>query len=111
MMHSDDLLDIGQTLKVSRGALQELVQRYHIRRLALFGSAARGELKPDSDIDLMVEFAPGEAPSLWSAQDLQQDFVQLFGGRHVDIAPPEILRNPYRRKTIERDLKVLYEAA
>jgi len=60
--------------------LQELVQRYHIRRLALFGSAARGELKPDSDIDLMVEFAPGEAPSLWSAQDLQQDFVQLFGG-------------------------------
>ena len=111
MMHSDDLLVIGQTLKVSRAALQELVRRYHIRRLALFGSAARDELKPDSDIDLMVEFEPGAAPSLWAAQDLQQDFVRLFDGRQVDIAPPEILRNPYRRKTIERDLKVLYEAA
>jgi predicted nucleotidyltransferase len=111
MMNTDDLLVIGQKLKVSRTALQALARRYHIRRLALFGSAARGELKPDSDIDLMVEFAPGEALSLWSAQDLQHDFAQLFGGRRVDIAPPEILRNPYRRKTIERDLKVLYEAA
>jgi predicted nucleotidyltransferase len=111
MMNTDDLLVIGQKLKVSRAALQELVQRYHIRRLALFGSAARDELTPDSDIDLMVEFVPGEAPSFWSVQDLQQDFARLFGGRHVDIVPPEILRNPYRRKTIERDLKVLYEAA
>lgn len=111
MTHSDDLLVIGQKLKVSRAALQELARRYHIRRLALFGSAARDELTPDSDIDLMVEFVPGEAPSLWSVQGLQEDFMELFGGRRVDIAPPEILRNPYRRKTIERDLKVLYEAA
>lgn len=111
MTNSDDQLVIGQRLKVSRAALQELVRRYHIRRLALFGSAARDELKPDSDIDLMVEFEPGEAPSLWAAQEIQQDFIRLFGGRHVDIAPPEILRNPFRRRSIERDLKVLYEAA
>lgn len=111
MTNSDDQLVIGQRIKVSRAALQELVRRYHIRRLALFGSAARDELKPDSDIDLMVEFEPGEAPSLWAAQEIQQDFIRLFGGRHVDIAPPEILRNPFRRRSIERDLKVLYEAA
>ncbi len=111
MMNDQDQLVIGRTLHVSHAALQELVRRYHIRRLALFGSAARDELKPDSDIDLMVEFEPGAAPSLWSAQDLREDFVRLFGGRHVDIAPPEILRNPYRRRTIERDLKVLYDAA
>lgn len=111
MMNDQDQLVIGRKLHVPRAALQELVQRYHIRRLALFGSAARDELKPDSDIDLMVEFEPGAAPSLWSAQDLREDFVRLFGGRRVDIAPPEILRNPYRRRTIERDLKVLYDAA
>ena len=38
--------------------------QYHIRKLSLFGSAAWGELRPDSDIDLLVEFEPGKAPSL-----------------------------------------------
>ena len=42
----------------------ELCQRHHIRRLALFGSQARGEQRPDSDVDLLVEFAPGYVPGL-----------------------------------------------
>ncbi len=106
-----DTLVIGGALEVSRAALRRLAQRYHIDRLALFGSAARGELSLDSDVDLLVEFEPGRAPSLWAAQSLQDDFSRIFGGRPVDIAAPEILRNPYRRRTIERDMKVLYEAA
>lgn len=106
-----DTLVIGGTIAVPRAALEQLVRRYHIRRLELFGSAARGELKPDSDIDLLVEFEPGQAPSLWTSQELQDDFSRLFGGKPVDISPPEILRNPYRRKTIERDAQVLYESA
>jgi predicted nucleotidyltransferase len=110
MMSDNDRLVIGG-VAVSRSALRDLAQRYHIRRLVLFGSAARGELRPDSDVDLLVEFEPGQAPSLWAAQELQADFSHLFGDRPVDISPPEILRNPYRRKTIEPDLKVLYEAA
>ena len=101
----------GGTIVAPREELERLARRYHIRRLALFGSAARGELGPDSDIDLLVEFEPGQAPSLWAEQDLEGSFSQLFGGRRVDIAPPGIMRNPYRRKHIERDMKVLYEAA
>ena len=111
MVSNQDRLVIAGAIEVSRDALQQLVQRYHIRRLVLFGSAARGELRPDSDIDLLVEFEPGQAPSLWTTQELQEDFSRLFKGKPVDISPPEILRNPYRRKTIERDAKVLYEAA
>ena len=106
-----DTLVIGGTIAVPRAALEELAQRYHIRRLELFGSAARGELQPDSDIDLLVEFEAAAAPSLWDAQQLQADLSRLLGGRRVDIAPPEILRNPYRRKTIEQDALLLYEAA
>ena len=104
-------MKIGENLTVSRQALDELVKRFHIRKLALFGSAARGELRPDSDVDLLVEFEPGSAPSLWSTTELQGEFSRLFGGRAVDIVPPEALRNPYRRKTIERDLKVLIDDA
>ena len=111
MMNREDMIRIGKELYVPRDQLQALALRFHILRAALFGSAARGELRPDSDIDLLVEFEPAQAPSLWAGQQLQDDFSRLFGGRAVDIVPPEILRNPYRRKTIEPDLKVFYESA
>lgn len=110
-MGASDAIQIGAQLSVPRAELESLVKRFRIRRLAVFGSAARGELRADSDVDLMVEFEAGQAPSLWSATELQEAFSRLFGGRPVDIVPPEVLRNPYRRKTIERDLKVLVDEA
>lgn len=105
-----DTLMIGHTLAVSRAALRKLARRYHIRRLVLFGSAARGELRPDSDIDLLVEFETGEAPSLGGMVEIQDAFARLFGGRKVDVATPSILNNPYRRRAIEKDMEVLYAA-
>lgn len=90
--------------------INRLCRQYGINRLALFGSAARGETTPDSDIDLLVEFAPDNKTSLFDIPAMQDAFSSAFGGRKVDIATPEILENPYRRKTILRDAKVLYEA-
>ena len=55
-MKNKGKLLIGGKIEVSCAKLKELAQRYHIKRLALFGSAARGELEPDSDTDLLVEF-------------------------------------------------------
>jgi predicted nucleotidyltransferase len=97
-------------LRIPQEKLARLCRRFHIRKLTLFGSAARGEMKSGSDVDLMVEFEPDRAPSLWDSPKLDEEFSALFGNRPVDIVPPEVLRNPYRRKTIQRDLKVLYEA-
>jgi uncharacterized protein len=90
--------------------LAALCRKYHVRRLGLFGSAARGELAPESDVDLLVEFEPGSAPSFWAEPELREAFGKLFGGRRVDLVPPAVLENPYRRRSILRDLKVLYEA-
>lgn len=95
---------------VSRTKVAALCRKYHVRRLGLFGSAARGELTPESDIDLLVEFEAGNAPSFWTEPAMREAFSALFGGRRVDLVPPEVLENPYRRKSILRDLKVLYEA-
>jgi len=105
-----DRFVIGGTIVVSRSDLQELAQRHHIRRLMLFGSAARGELRPDSDIDLLVEFETGEAPSLGGMVKIQDAFTTLFGGRKVDVATPSVLNNPYRRRAIEKDMEELYAA-
>jgi len=109
-MSEQDRLVIGGEIAISRTALEELAQRHHIRRLVLFGSAARGELKADSDIDLMVEFESGEAPSLGGMVEVQEAFVALFGGRMVDLATPSILNNPYRRRVIENNMEELYAA-
>jgi predicted nucleotidyltransferase len=110
LMSNRDRLVIGGKIVVPRAALRELARRYHIRRLVLFGSAARGELKPDSDIDLLVEFEGGEAPSLGGMVEIQEAFATLFGGRKVDVATPAILNNPYRQRAIEKDMEELYAA-
>lgn len=102
--------DLAPQPAVSRAKVAALCRKYHVRRLGLFGSAARGELAPGSDIDLLVEFEPGKAPSLWAEPEMREAFSALFGGRRVDLVPPEVLRNPYRRRSILRDLKVLHEA-
>jgi len=110
LMSNKDKLVIGGAIEISRADLRAVAQHYHIHQLMLFGSAARGELKQDSDIDLMVEFESGEAPSLGGMMEIQEAFAALFGGRKVDIATPSILNNPYRRRTIEKDMKELYAA-
>ena len=109
-MSEQDRLVIGGEIAISRAALEELAQRHHICRLVLFGSAARGELKADSDIDLLVEFESGEAPSLGGMVEIQEALVALFGGRTVDVATPSILNNPYRRRAIEKNMEELYAA-
>jgi predicted nucleotidyltransferase len=105
-----DKLLIGGEIEVSRRALRETAKRFHISRLSLFGSAARNELRPDSDIDLLVEFECGKAPSLGSMVDIQDAFSRLFKGRKVDVATRSILNNPYRKQHIEQDLEELYAA-
>ena len=109
-VNSDDISLPGGLAPVPRYVLAELARRYHIKRLALFGSAARGELTPSSDIDLLVEFEQGKAPSLGGMTVINNAFSPLFGGRKVDIATPAILNNPYRRREIEKDLELLYAA-
>ncbi len=104
-------IEIAPGIRVARDDLMRLVEAYHIRKLGVFGSAARGGLRPDSDIDLLVEFEPGSAPSFWQDDRLQQAFSHLFGDRPVDIVPPEVLRNPFRRRAIEKDLKVIFDEA
>ncbi len=109
-MPGTDKFVIDDRLIVSQAALAKLARRHHIHRLALFGSAARGELKADSDIDILVEFEKEKAPSLGDMVKISEDLSALFGGRKVDISTPSILKNPYRKRAIEKDLEELYAA-
>ncbi len=108
---SDQALDEVSRLKSREFSKQiaAICERFHVQKMALFGSAARGELTSDSDIDLLAEFKAGEAPAISGLLKMRQELEKLIG-RPVDLATPSILQNPYRRKAIMRDLEALYEA-
>ena len=89
--------------------IAEICRRYRVRRLQLFGSTAVGAERPDSDVDLLVEFIPGEAPSGFRLVDMQDELSAAFDGRKIDLAFPSMLNNPYRRRAIEPQLRPLFQ--
>ena len=89
--------------------IADICRRYHVRRLQMFGSAAVGQERPDSDVDLLVEFIPGEAPGGFGLVDMQDELSRTFDGRKIDLAFPSVLANAYRRRAIEPQLRSLYQ--
>jgi hypothetical protein len=87
-----------------------LCREYQVRRLSVFGSAARNTMRPDSDIDLLVEFEPGRAPSLAGLVRLKAASRASWKPTRSILRRPASLRNPYRRRMILRDLNELYAA-
>ena len=51
-------------IEISKDAIAAFCQRNHIRRLAFFGSVLRDDFGPESDVDVLVEFEPGQTPGL-----------------------------------------------
>jgi hypothetical protein len=65
-------------------SLAEFCRRHHIRKLAFFGSVLREDFRPDSDIDVLVEFEPGHVPGFGFIR-IQDELSSLLGGRRVDM--------------------------
>jgi uncharacterized protein len=87
--------------------LGSFCRRNRIRRLALFGSVLRDDFRPDSDVDVLVEFETGEAPGL-DFFSMQDELSELLG-RRVDLNTPGFL-SPYFRDQVGRAARVLYAA-
>jgi hypothetical protein len=96
-----------------RAEIAALCRRFGVRRLAVFGSAARGtDFDPArSDLDFLVEFDDGEpdALSLKTFFGLKEALEALFG-RSVDLVEPGAMRNPYLQASIERSREPVFEA-
>jgi len=93
---------------LDRDALAAFCRKWRIRELSLFGSALRDDFRPDSDIDLLYEFEPGQSVGL-GLIDMEDDLSELFGGRKVDLVPEKYL-NRYMRQRVLDSAEVLYEA-
>ncbi|SEE46725.1 hypothetical protein SAMN05519104_6205 [Rhizobiales bacterium GAS188] len=92
-----------------KDALASLCQRYRIRRLSLFGSTLKGFARPDSDVDLLVEFEPEAKPSLLTMAEIELELSPLLGGRKVDLrTAPDLSR--YFRDEVVRTAEAQYDA-
>ena len=88
--------------------IASICRRYGLRELSVFGSAARGEMRQDSDIDLLVDFLPDARPGLLGLSAFTREFSALLG-RRVDLAVKPALK-PRLRRSVLADAQVASEA-
>lgn len=86
-------------IDIPQAKIAELCQQYHIRKLSLFGSVLRDDFRPDSDIDVLVEFEPGHTPG-FAFIDIQDQLSEMLG-RQVDLNTPQDLSRYFRNQVIE----------
>ncbi len=97
-----------QAPDLSTTALRDLCRRYQVRELALFGSAARGELRADSDLDFLVEFEPQARVGFLTLSSLSRELSSLLH-RPVDLVPKAGLK-PTIRGQVLAEAEVVYAA-
>ncbi len=99
-----------QQLQASREDVAALCRRHRVRRLAVFGSTARGEARVGSDYDFLVEFdtlpAGGYATAFFG---LQEDLQALLNAP-VELVVEHAIRNPYFRQSVQAQRQELYAA-
>jgi hypothetical protein len=95
-------------IEIPRQAVAEFCRRHRIRRLALFGSILRDDFRPESDVDVLVEFEPGATPG-FGFIGVQDDLSEIVG-RPVDLHTPSSL-SKYFRDEVLHEAEALYDTA
>jgi predicted nucleotidyltransferase len=94
-------------IELHKEKIASFCRERHIRRLAIFGSALRSDFRPDSDIDLLVEFEPDHIPGLFGIARMERELSALCGGRKVDLRTPEDLSRYFRQRVLE-EAEIIY---
>ena len=99
-------------IRIPKAKIAEFCKRWNISEFAIFGSALRGDFRPDSDVDVLVSFAPQAKVSLFDMVHMQDELKSIFG-REVDLISKrgvENSRNYLRRKMILESAEVIHVA-
>ena len=99
-------------IEIDREKLETFCRKWKITELALFGSVLRDDFRPDSDVDVLVTFAPDAGVSLWDVLDAEEELKQMLG-RDVDLVlrtTVERSRNYIRRRNILSSARPFYVA-
>ena len=94
-------------VRVPRKKIAEFCKRWKVVEFSLFGSILREDFNPDSDVDVLVTFAPDAQVSLFDMVQMQLELKAIFA-RDVDMVEKASLNNPYRRREILQTAKRVY---
>lgn len=94
-------------LGISHDQVVRFCRRWLVAEMALFGSILRDDFRPDSDIDVLVDFLPEATWSLFDISRMRLDLSSLLG-READLVQTNGLRNPFRRRAILSNREVIY---
>jgi predicted nucleotidyltransferase len=100
-----------KNIELPREKIVEFCQRWEIQEFALFGSVLRDDFQADSDIDVLVAFAPDHRWTLFDHADMQEELAAIFG-RQVDLVSKKAIecsRNYIRRENILGSAEIVYE--
>lgn len=103
---SEGMMVGGPRIALPREPIGDFCRRHQIRKLALFGSVLREDFRPDSDVDVLVEFEPGHTPGL--AFFAMQEELSTLLGRRVDLNTPGFLSRYFRDRVVA-EAAVQYE--
>ncbi len=99
-------------IAIPEDALRAFCARWQVSELALFGSVLRGDFRPDSDIDVLIQFDPAARWTLLDFVEMRDELADLFG-RPVDLVSRRAVersRNAIRRREILDSARVIYAA-
>jgi predicted nucleotidyltransferase len=86
-------------IEIASDTIESFCVRNGVRKLALFGSILRDDFRPDSDIDVLIEFEEGRVPGLFGFMRMERELSDLFG-RKADLRTPEDLSRYFRDQVI-----------
>lgn len=89
--------------------IAEFCRRWNVTEFALFGSVLRDDFRPDSDVDVLIEFEGDYHPGYRGWLAMEDELRSMFG-REIDLVRKEAVVNPYRRRHILANQEVLYAA-
>jgi hypothetical protein len=89
-------------IKISKEKIALFCQKYHIRKLSLFGSVLRDDFRPNSDVDVLVEFEPGHVPGFIKLYDIEEKLSHLLDGRRLDVVTPKFLNRRIRDQVLSQ---------
>ena len=84
---------------ISKEFLEAFCLRNHIRKLSLFGSVLTPRFRPESDVDMLVEFDPEHIPGFLGLARMESELSEILG-RRVDIRTPEDLSRYFRDEVV-----------
>ena len=91
---------MASNIAVDRRAIAQFCRQHGIRALSLFGSVLREDFRPDSDVDVLVEFVPGRVPGFIRLYSIEEELSRLLGGRKVDLVTAGFLNRRIKSRVL-----------